>query len=114
VNNLPKVITQRCLEQNLNLRPIGRKSNALSDAPPCHVSRRKSHHRALRDAGMSFSNFGELWLAWSHGGGITSGMSYKSEASEERTGPPPHCFRDELYRNRMAVGIGGGSVILVA
>ena len=23
---------------------------------------------------MSFSHFGELWLAWSHGGGITSGM----------------------------------------
>jgi len=25
---------------------------------------------------MSFSHFGELWLAWNHGGGITSGMSY--------------------------------------
>jgi len=25
-------------------------------------------------SGMSFSHFGELWLAWSHGGGITSGM----------------------------------------
>ena len=32
-------------------------------------------------SGQVFSNFGELWLgklrlAWSHGGGITSGMSY--------------------------------------
>jgi len=27
-------------------------------------------------SGMSFSHFDELWLAWSHGGGITSGMSY--------------------------------------
>ena len=25
---------------------------------------------------MSFSHFGELWLAGSHGDGITSGMSY--------------------------------------
>jgi len=25
-------------------------------------------------SGMSFFHFGELWLAWSHGGGITSGM----------------------------------------
>jgi len=25
-----------------------------------------------------FSNFRELWFAWSHGGGITSGMSYKT------------------------------------
>jgi len=25
-------------------------------------------------SGMSFSHFSELWLAWSHGGGITSGM----------------------------------------
>ena len=25
-------------------------------------------------SGMSFSHFGELWLAGSHGGGITSGM----------------------------------------
>jgi len=27
-------------------------------------------------SGMSFSHFDELWLAWSHGGGTTSGMSY--------------------------------------
>jgi len=26
--------------------------------------------------GQVFSHFGELWLAWSHGGGITSGMNY--------------------------------------
>jgi len=27
-------------------------------------------------SGQVFSHSGELWLAWSHGGGITSGMSY--------------------------------------
>jgi len=27
-------------------------------------------------SGQVFSHFGELWLAWSHDGGITSGMSY--------------------------------------
>ena len=27
-------------------------------------------------SGQVFSHFGELRLAWSHGGGITSGMSY--------------------------------------
>jgi len=27
-------------------------------------------------SGQVFSHFGELWLAWSHGGGITSEMSY--------------------------------------
>jgi len=27
-----------------------------------------------------FSHFGELWPAWSHGGGITSGMSYICES----------------------------------
>ena len=26
--------------------------------------------------GQVFAQFGELWLSWSHGGGITSGMSY--------------------------------------
>jgi len=25
-------------------------------------------------SGQVFSHFGELWLVWSHGGGITSGM----------------------------------------
>jgi len=27
-------------------------------------------------SGQVFSHFGELWIAWSHGGGISSGMSY--------------------------------------
>jgi len=27
-------------------------------------------------SGQVFSHFGELWLMGSHGGGITSGMSY--------------------------------------
>jgi len=27
-------------------------------------------------SGQVFSHFGELWLAWSHGGGISFGMSY--------------------------------------
>ena len=27
-------------------------------------------------SGQVFSHFGEHWLAWSHGGGITSEMSY--------------------------------------
>ena len=33
-----------------------------------------THVRLL--SGQVCSDFGELWLAWSHGGGITSGMSY--------------------------------------
>jgi len=33
-------------------------------------------------SGMSFSHFGELWLACSHGGSITSGMSYTHRAWE--------------------------------
>ena len=31
-------------------------------------------------SGQVFSHFGELWLTWSHGGGITSGMSYMAIA----------------------------------
>jgi len=31
-------------------------------------------------SGQVISNFDELWLAWNHGGGITSGMSYKEVA----------------------------------
>jgi len=27
-------------------------------------------------SGQVFSHFGKIWLAWSYGGGITSGMSY--------------------------------------
>ena len=36
MNNLPKVVTQRCLEQDLNPRPTDRKSNATrcTTAPP--------------------------------------------------------------------------------
>ena len=36
VNSLPKVVTQRCLEQDLNPRPTDRKSNALPVALPRH------------------------------------------------------------------------------
>jgi len=50
---------------------------------------------------MSSSHFGELWLAWSHGGGITSGMSYAGSSKQniERSG-----------EGRWAVRIGGGGV----
>jgi len=48
-----------------------------------------------------FSHFGEVWLAWSHGDGITSGMSYIEAAAG----------RSELgAMARWAVGIGGGAV----
>jgi len=36
VNNLPEVVTQRRLEQDLNPRPADRKSNALPVALPRH------------------------------------------------------------------------------
>jgi len=36
VNNLPKVVTQRCLEQDLNPRPTDRKPKCLTVAPPRH------------------------------------------------------------------------------
>ena len=36
MNNLPKVVTQRCPEQDLNPRPIDRKSNPLPLAPLRH------------------------------------------------------------------------------
>jgi len=38
VNNLPKVVAQRCLEQDLNPRPTDRKPKCLTVAPPCHLS----------------------------------------------------------------------------
>jgi len=38
VNNLPKVVTQRCLEQDLNLRPTDCKPKCLTVAPPRHLS----------------------------------------------------------------------------
>jgi len=34
-------------------------------------------------SGQVFSHFGELWLAWSHSGGITSGTSYIEVAVEQ-------------------------------
>jgi len=34
-------------------------------------------------SGQVFSHFGELWLAWSHSGGITSGTSYIEIAVEQ-------------------------------
>jgi len=37
VNNLPKVVTQRCPEQDWNPRPTDRESNALTVAPPRHL-----------------------------------------------------------------------------
>ena len=37
MNNLPKVVTQRCLEQHLNPRPTDRKSNAITVALPRHL-----------------------------------------------------------------------------
>jgi len=36
-------------------------------------------------SGQIFSHFGKLWLAWSLGGGITSGMSYIQIASGKKT-----------------------------
>ena len=37
VNNLPKVVTQHCLEQDLNPRPTDRKPKCLTVAPPRHL-----------------------------------------------------------------------------
>jgi len=45
---------------------------------------------------MSFSHFGELWLAGSHGGGITSGpgcMQPRSEWQDMAPGQAPWGFR---------------------
>jgi len=61
------------------------------------------HVRLL--SGQVFSHFGELWLAGSHGGGITSGMSYRNWQLAS------HLLRNELYRDRSgAVGTGGSGV----
>ena len=35
---MPKVVTQRCLEQDLNPRPTDRKSKCLTVAPPRHLA----------------------------------------------------------------------------
>jgi len=53
-------------------------------------------------SGQAFSHFGELWLAWSHGGGITSRMYALMH------------WRHAVAHGeaRWAVGIGGGSVAL--
>ena len=40
MNNLPKVVTQRCLEQDLNSRPVDRKPKRLTrctTAPPTNL-----------------------------------------------------------------------------
>ena len=37
MNNSPKVVTQRCLEQDLNLRPTDRKPKCLTVTPPRHL-----------------------------------------------------------------------------
>ena len=37
VNNLPKIVTQRCLKQDLNPRPTDRKPKCLTVAPPRHL-----------------------------------------------------------------------------
>jgi len=52
-------------------------------------------------SGQVFSHFGELWLAWSHGGGITSRMSHTEVAVGQ----------SELSIVAWwAFGIGGGGV----
>ena len=52
-------------------------------------------------SGQAFSHFREFWLAWSHGGGITSGMSYIEIAvGQSKLGAVA----------RWAVGIRGGAV----
>ena len=38
--------------------------------------RREILHACLTTLRTFFCHFGELWLAWSHGGSITSGMNY--------------------------------------
>ena len=52
-------------------------------------------------SGQVFSDFGELWLAWSHGGGTTSGMScIEIAVGQSEFGTV----------TRWAVGIAGGAV----
>jgi len=52
-------------------------------------------------SGQIFSHSGELWLAGSHGGGITSGMSYIENRSEAV---------GIGRRGLVGIGIGGGGV----
>jgi len=70
---------------------------------------------------MSFSHFRELWLAGSHGGGITSGRSYIHIAPGKNAYiqiKPGEKFaarlggQSEYAVARGAVGIGGGGVAL--
>ena len=42
MNNLPKDVTQRCLEQDLNPRPTDRKSNAIPVALSRHLTQDES------------------------------------------------------------------------
>jgi len=51
VNNLPKVVTQRCLEQDLNPRPTDRKPICLTVAPPRHLLIPTGIRRQKREAG---------------------------------------------------------------
>ena len=44
MNNLPKVVTQRCLEQDLNPRPTDRKPKCLTVAPPLTSSQLNLPH----------------------------------------------------------------------
>jgi len=60
---------------------------------------------------MSFFHFGELWFAGSHGGGITSGMSYIHIAPGKKCPHTNHILEKILCGEaRWAVGIGRGLV----
>ena len=51
MNNLPKVVTQLCPEQDLNPRPVDRKSNALPVAPPrYHNVAKQKRHRMVQNS----------------------------------------------------------------
>ena len=54
-------------------------------------------------SGTSFSHFRELWLTWSHGGGITSGMSYTEIASA-----------NHLAKKSFGARLGGQSELVAA
>jgi len=55
VNNLPKVVTQRCPEQDLNLRPTDLKPKCLPVTPPRHPHRPGVWHNcANRGRGLLF------------------------------------------------------------
>jgi len=52
---LPKVVTQRCLEQDLNLRPTGRKPKCLTVTPP--------RHRVRRSRGEMYIGYGHVCVS---------------------------------------------------